>query len=116
GGMVPLSFPDPETNRLLPGWTGEGRAPVVLANALSSELSELRRSPLAGLVRAARLNRAHGAAFVGGFEVGTGFTRDGDGAVRERRALAAPLYRDRAPPGVRRRRPPLGLLHLQGPV
>ncbi len=48
----------------------------MLANALSSELSELRRSPLAGLVRAARLNRAHGAAFVGGFEVGTGFGRD----------------------------------------
>jgi len=114
--MVTLSLTDPETNRLLPGWVGEGRAPVVLANALSSELSQLRRSPLAGLVRAARLNRAHGATFVGGFEIGTGFGRDGDGAVRERRAVAALLCGDWPPRGAERSGPPVDFFDLKGVV
>jgi phenylalanyl-tRNA synthetase beta chain len=114
--MVTLSLTDPETNRLLPGWIGEGRAPVVLANALSSELSELRRSPLAGLVRAARLNRAHGASFVGGFEVGTGFARERDGAVRERRAIAVLLCGDWPPRGAERSGPAVDFFDLKGVV
>ena len=114
--MVTLSLTDPETNRLLPGWIGEAGAPVVLANALSSELSELRRTPLAGLVRAARLNRAHGASFVGGFEVGTGFARDRDGAVRERRAIAALLCGDWPPRGAERSGPPVDFFDLKGVV
>src|SRR5262249_34213714 len=110
--MVTLSFTDPETNRLLPGWVGDGVEPVVLANALSSELSELRRSPLAGLVRAVRLNRAHGAGFVGAFELGTGFGRDGRGAVRERRAVAGILCGSWPPRGVERSWPPVDFFGL----
>jgi phenylalanyl-tRNA synthetase beta chain len=114
--MVTLSFTDPETNRLLPGWVGDGMAPVVLANALSSELSELRRSPLAGLVRAVRLNRAHGAGFIGAFEVGTGFGRDRDGAVRERRAVSGLLCGSWPPRGVERSGPPVDFFDLKGVV
>ena len=79
-------------------------------------MSELRRSPLAGLVRAARLNRAHGATFVGGFEVGTGFGRDRDGAVRERRAVAALLCGDWPPRGAERSGPPVDFFDLKGVV
>jgi phenylalanyl-tRNA synthetase beta chain len=114
--MVTLSLTDPETNRLLPGWVGEGMAPVVLANPLSSELSELRRSPLAGLVRAARLNRAHGAGFVGGFELGTGFGRDGEGTVRERRAIAGLLCGAWPPRGAERTGPAIDFFDLKGVV
>src|SRR5262249_46170876 len=114
--MVTLSLTDPETNRLLPGWVGEGVAPIALANALSSELSELRRSPLAGLTRAARLNRAHGADFVGAFELGTGFGRDRQGAVRERRAIAGLLCGAWPPRGVERSGPPIDFFDLKGVV
>ncbi|HKA30516.1 MAG TPA: phenylalanine--tRNA ligase subunit beta [Candidatus Binatia bacterium] len=114
--MVTLSLTDPETNRLLPGWVGEGVEPILLANALSSELSELRRSPLAGLARAARLNRAHGAGFVGAFELGTGFGRDGQGAVRERRAIAGLLCGAWPPRGAERSGPPVDFFDLKGVV
>src|SRR5881396_1288177 len=63
--MVTLAFTDAETNRRLPGFVGRALAPLAVKNPLSSETGELRRSPLAGLVRALRLNLALGATFVG---------------------------------------------------
>jgi phenylalanyl-tRNA synthetase beta chain len=114
--MVTLSLVDPETNRLLPGLIGAAGLPVVLANPLSSELSELRRSPLAGLVRALRLNVAHGASFVGAFEVGNGFTRSPEGAVRERRAITGLLSGDWPPRGVERTGPPIDFADVKGVV
>src|SRR5213083_1001865 len=49
--MVTLAFTDAETNRRLPGFVGRALAPLAVKNPLSSETGELRRSPLAGLVR-----------------------------------------------------------------
>lgn len=114
--MVTLSLVDPETNRLLPGLVGAVGLPVVLANPLSSELIELRRSPLAGLVRALRINVAHGVAFVGAFEVGTGFTRTGEGTVHERGAIAGVLYGQWPPRGVERSGPPIDFADAKGVV
>ncbi len=114
--MVGLSLVDPETNRLLPGLIGQDGLPVVLANPLSSELSELRRSPLAGLVRALRVNVAHGASYVAGFEIGIGFTRDHADTVHERRAITGLLAGDWPPRGVERTGPPIDFADVKGVV
>jgi phenylalanyl-tRNA synthetase beta chain len=113
--MVTLSLVDPESNRLLDG-VGVGRHAVRLANPLSSELSELRRSPLVGLLRAARLNRSQGASFVGAFEVGTGFGRDTQGVVCERRLIAGVLQGEWPPRGVERSGPRVDFADLKGVV
>jgi phenylalanyl-tRNA synthetase beta chain len=113
--MVTLTLVDPDTNRLLPGFVGSG-PPVALANPLSAELSQLRRSPLAGLVRALRLNVAQGAGFVGAFEVGAGFTRSEEGGVRECRAIAGMLHGHWPPRGVERAGPPIDFADLKGVV
>jgi phenylalanyl-tRNA synthetase beta chain len=114
--MVTLSLIDPESNRVVGSGLEAGREPVRLANPLSSELSELRRSPLVGLLRAARSNRSHGASFVGAFEVGTGFGREGEGGVRERRIVAGVLCGDWPPRGVERSGPPIAFADLKGVV
>ncbi len=115
--MVTLTLVDPEVNRLVGGLVGgAGRPPVALANPLSSELSELRRSPLAGLVRAVRLNVAHGAGFVGAFEVGAGFSRGAGETVREDHAIAGVLYGHWPPRGVERSGPAVEFGDLKGAV
>jgi phenylalanyl-tRNA synthetase beta chain len=114
--MVTLSLVDPDTNRVLPGLIGADGLPVLLANPLSSELSELRRSPLSGLVRALRINAARGASFFGAFEVGIGFTRGANGDVRERRAITGLLSGDWPPRGVERSGPPVDFADVKGIV
>jgi phenylalanyl-tRNA synthetase beta chain len=114
--MVTLSLVDPESNQLLGEGLGAGREAVRLANPLSSELSALRRTPLAGLLRAVHLNRSQGAPFVGAFEVGTGFGRDEQGVVDERRLVAGVLYGDWPPRGVERSGPPVDFADLKGVV
>src|SRR5262249_51604491 len=76
--MVTVSLTDEVTNERLPGFVGRTLVPIALRNPLSSEGSALRRSPLAGLVRALRLNLDRGAEFVGAFELGKGYGRDAD--------------------------------------
>jgi phenylalanyl-tRNA synthetase beta chain len=66
-------------------------APIAVRNPLSSETGELRRSPLAVLLRALRTNVDHGAAFVGAYELGKGYGLDPSGARREPRAIALVL-------------------------
>jgi phenylalanyl-tRNA synthetase beta chain len=114
--MVTLSLVDPASNRLVGSAVTAGLDPVVLANPLSSELSELRRSPLVGLLRATRLNRSHGAAFVGAFEVGTGFGRGSEGPVHERRLVTGVVYGDWPPCGVERSGPPVEFGDVKGVV
>src|SRR5438094_465512 len=105
--MVTLAFTDAETNRRLPGFVGRALAPLAVKNPLSSETGELRRSPLAGLVRALRLNRALGATFVGAFELGKGYGLDAGGARQEPRAVALLLTGAWPPRGVERTGPPV---------
>jgi phenylalanyl-tRNA synthetase beta chain len=114
--MVTLAFVDPETNALVSGLASERLAPVRLANPLSVELSELRRSPLVGLLRALRLNIARGAEFVGAFEVGNAFGCARDGGVRERRQIAGLLYGHWPPRGVERSGPATDFADLKGIV
>src|SRR5438132_1509025 len=112
--MVTLAFTDAETNRRLPGFVGRALAPLAEKNPLSSETGELRRSPLAGLVRALRLNRALGATFVGAFELGKGYGLDAGGARQEPRAVALLLTGAWPPRGVERNGPPVDFLDLKG--
>jgi phenylalanyl-tRNA synthetase beta chain len=114
--MVTLAFTDGATNALLPGHVLGGAAPLALRNPLSAELGELRRSPLAGLVRAARLNVGHGASFVGGFEIGKGFGVGADRRPLERRAIAILLYGAWPARGAERSGPPVDFLDLKGVV
>src|SRR5438093_1087059 len=112
--MVPIAFTDAETNRRLPGFVGRALTPLAVKNPLSSEAGELRRSPLAGLLRALRLNRALGATFVGAFELGKGYGLDAGGARQEPRAVALLLAGAWPPRGVERNGPPVDFLDLKG--
>ncbi len=112
--MVTLAFTDAETNRRLPGFVGRALAPLVVRNPLSSETGELRRSPLAGLVRALRLNLALGAGFVGAFELGKGYGLDAQGARQEPRAVALLLAGAWPPRGVERSGPAVDFSDLKG--
>jgi len=112
--MVTLAFTDPETNRLLPGFVGRALTPLALQNPLSSETGELRRSPLAGLVRALHANVGLGADFVGAFEIGKGYGVDAHGRRQEPRAVAIVLYGTWPPRGVERAGPCVDFADLKG--
>jgi phenylalanyl-tRNA synthetase beta chain len=114
--MVTLTFVDAATNALLPGHVLAGSAPVALRNPLSAELGELRRTPLAGLLRALRSNLAHGAPFVGAFEIGKGFGVHPTRGRTERRAIGIVLHGAWPPTGAERNGPAVELLDLKGIV
>jgi phenylalanyl-tRNA synthetase beta chain len=112
--MVTLAFTDAGTNARLPGWVGRDLRPVGLANPLSSDAAEMRRSPLGGLVRALVANRAQGAGWVGAFELGKAYGRNAAGAVAEPRAIGVLLAGMRPPWGVERQGPPVEFADLKG--
>jgi phenylalanyl-tRNA synthetase beta chain len=112
--MVTLSFTDADTNRRLPGFVGRTLQPLAVRNPLSSETGELRRSPLAGLLRAVRTNVARGATFVGAFELGKGYGVDPQGARREPRAVAAVLHGAWPPRGAERSGPEVDFADVKG--
>src|SRR5437016_12938530 len=112
--MVTIAFTDAETNRRLPGFVGRALAPLAVKNPLSSETGELRRSPLAGLVRALRLNVDRGACFVGAFELGKGYGMDASGVRQEPRAIVLLLFGAWPPRGVERSGPPVDFSDLTG--
>jgi phenylalanyl-tRNA synthetase beta chain len=114
--MVTLSFTDAATNAELPGWVGRELRPLPVLNPLSSETGEMRRSPLAGLVGALRLNRDHGAAFVGAFEIGKGYGQDAARRVQEPRAVTVALHGCWPPRGAERSGPALDFFDLKGVV
>lgn len=71
-----IAFIAPEENRRFPGLaTG---SPVVVANPLSTELSELRTSLLPGLLAALRFNLNRQASAMHAFEIAKTFHRQGD--------------------------------------
>ncbi len=112
--MVTIAFTDPHTNRRLPGFVGRALAPIVVRNPLSSEMGELRRSPLSGLIRALRLNLDRGAPFVGAFEIGKGYGVGAQGGRREPRAVALLLAGRWPARGVEREGPAVDFLDLKG--
>ena len=112
--LVTLAFTDAATNRRLPGFVGGALAPLAVTNPLSSELGELRRSPLAGLVRTLRTNLDRNAAFFGAFELGKGYGLDPQGACHEPRAIALVIAGAWPPRGVEREGPRIDFLDLKG--
>jgi len=113
---VTLTFTDAATNAALPGVVGADLRPIAVLNPLASELGELRRSPLVGLVRALAHNVAQGARFVGLFEVGKGYGLDAAGAVREPRAVSGLLAGHWPARGVEREGPALDFFDLKSVV
>ncbi|MEO6026130.1 MAG: phenylalanine--tRNA ligase subunit beta [Candidatus Binatia bacterium] len=76
--MVTLAMVSAEDNRDFPGLPElTGRA-VTLANPLSVDAAELRRSLLPGMLRAFSENRRQGAEHVAGFTIGRVFAREDD--------------------------------------
>ena len=71
---ITYSFVDPETQAVL----GDGVAGVRLANPIASNLAEMRRSLLPGLVEAVRHNVNRQASRVRLFETGQCFVSQGD--------------------------------------
>jgi phenylalanyl-tRNA synthetase beta chain len=114
--MVTLSFTDADSNRRLPGFVGRELRALAVKNPLSSETGELRRSPLAGMLRALRTNRDRGASFVGAFELGKGYGLDRDGARREPRAIALLLWGTWPARGLERSGEAVGFFDLKGAV
>jgi phenylalanyl-tRNA synthetase beta chain len=112
--MVTLAFIDADTNGRLPGFVGRALIPVAVRNPLSSETGELRRSPLAGLVRALRTNVDRGAPFVGAFELGKGYGMDARGVCQEPRAIAVLLWGAWPPRGAEATGPRVDFLDLKG--
>ncbi len=86
-----IAFIAPEENRRFPG-LDEG-APVVVANPLSAELGEMRRSLLPGLMAALRFNLNRQAVAFHAFEIAKTFDLHGDVAGEGRR-LAGLSYGD----------------------
>jgi phenylalanyl-tRNA synthetase beta chain len=112
--MVTLSLTDAETNAQVPGFVGREHRPIALKNPLSSETGELRRSPLAGLLRALRTNLDRGADFVGAFELGRGYGLDGAERCREPPAIAFLLAGSWPPAGAVRSGPAVDFADLKG--
>jgi len=92
-----IAFIAPDENRRFPGFMAG--SPVVVANPLSAELSELRRSLIPGLLAALRFNLNRQATAFHGFEIAKTFDRHGDLAGEGQR-LAAIGYGDFLVPGV----------------
>ena len=85
--MVTLAMVSADDNRELPGLPELTGASVALANPLSLDAAELRRSLLPGLLRALDENRRQGADHVAGFTAGQVFAREDD-RYREMEMLA----------------------------
>jgi phenylalanyl-tRNA synthetase beta chain len=76
--MVTSAFVSPDDNRDFPGLPEVAGRAVGLANPLSTDSAEMRRSLLAALVTVVEDNRRQGASHVAGFTIGHVFGADGD--------------------------------------
>jgi phenylalanyl-tRNA synthetase beta chain len=76
--MVTSAFTSPDENRDFAGLPEVAGRAVALANPLSTESAEMRRSLLPALLRVAEDNRRQGASHVAGFTIGRVFGLDGD--------------------------------------
>jgi phenylalanyl-tRNA synthetase beta chain len=88
--MITHAMVGADDNRAFPGLPELTGHAVELANPLSVDAVELRRSLLPGLVRAYSENRRHGAPHVAGFVLGRVFAREDD-RYHEVRALGVLL-------------------------
>jgi phenylalanyl-tRNA synthetase beta chain len=85
--MITLAMVSGDDNREFPGLPELTGTAVALANPLSTDAAELRRSLLPGLLRALDENRRQGADHVAGFTIGQVFAREDD-RYREIQTLA----------------------------
>lgn len=76
--MITIAMASVDDNRDFPGLPELNGGPVALANPLSVDGAELRRSLLPGMLRALGENRRQGAEHVAGFTIGRVFAREDD--------------------------------------
>ena len=97
--MVTLAMVAPEDNRDYPGLAAAGERAVALANPLSSEAAEMRRSLIPGLLRALAENRRQGEPVVAGFTLGRVYGARAEGYV-ERTQVAIVVAGTWPPPAI----------------
>jgi phenylalanyl-tRNA synthetase beta chain len=88
--------------------------PVVIENPLSQESSELRTTPLPGMLAALRWNLDRDQDDLRFFEIGKGYWRNENGKPYERRVLALGLMGRQVPPNVHGAAREIGFFDLKG--
>ncbi len=111
--MITLAMAGPDDNRDYQGLPELTGAAVGLANPISVDGSELRRSLLPGLLRALGENRRQGASHVAGYTIGRVFARDGD-LYRELSTLGMVLWGSWPAPAVGSAARPCDFSDLKG--
>ncbi len=111
--MVTLAMVSADDNRDFPGLPELMGGPVALANPISVDSAELRRSLLPGLLRALGENRRQGAGLVAGFSLGRVFARESD-RYREVVTLGMVLWGAWPPPAVASTSRPCDFSDLKG--
>jgi phenylalanyl-tRNA synthetase beta chain len=84
--MITLSMVDADDNRSFPGLQGSDVGTATLANPMSSETGEMRRSLIPGLLHALAENRRQGEPVVAGFVCGRVYGRRGNAYVEQTNA------------------------------
>lgn len=110
---ITIAMVSADENRDFPGLPEVMGGAVVLANPLSLETAELRRSLLPGLVRAYVENRRQGAPHVAGYALGRVFSREAD-RYHEVQTLALLLAGAWAPPWLGGEARPCDFFDLKG--
>jgi phenylalanyl-tRNA synthetase beta chain len=108
-----IAFTAPEDNELFPGL--KGHPPVVVANPLSAELSELRSSLLPGLINALRFNLNRQANAFHAFELAKVFAQE-SGGPHEMTVLGGVSYGEWLRPGVSQGAVAAGFFTVKGIV
>jgi phenylalanyl-tRNA synthetase beta chain len=111
--MITLAMVSADDNRAFPGLPELTGSAVTLANPLSVDAAELRRSLLPGLLRAVDENRRQGAEHVAGFTIGQVFAREDD-HYREIQTLAVLLAGTSPPVAMGEARRPVDFAALKG--
>ena len=111
--MVTLAMGAAVQNAAFPGPWGEAGAAVALANPLSSECGEMRRSLVPGLLYALQENLRQGESLVAGFSMGRVFAKE-ESRFLEREAVALLLAGRWQKPDIGEAERPCGFADLKG--
>ncbi len=113
--MITFAMVSAEENQDFPGLPELTGGSVVLANPLSVETAELRRSLVPGLLRVCAENRCQGASHVAGYGLGRVFSREAD-RYHEVQTLALLLAGSRSPAWIGEGTRPCDFFDLKGAV
>lgn len=113
--MITLAMVAADENRDFPGLPELKGAPVPLANPLSVDAAELRRSLLPGLLRVYAENRRQGAGLIAGYALGRVFAREQE-RYHEVQTLALVLAGNWPATGIGSAQRPCDFFDLKGTI